>query len=67
MLRRRARAESRSQGADMKEVERKDIPSVPGGTQVPTTIGDIGPSYPTPPVVPEPDYPTVPIVDYSKL
>ena len=51
----------------MKEVEKKDITSVPGGTQFPGIIGDIGPISPTLPVVPEPDYPTVPIVDYSKF
>ena len=51
----------------MKDVEKKDITSVPGGTQIPGTIGDIGPISPTLPVVPEPDYPAVPIVDYSKF
>ena len=52
----------------MKEVERKDIASVPGGaTEIPPIIGDIGPISPTLPVVPEPDYPAAPIVDYSKF
>ena len=51
----------------MKEVEHKDAPAVPGGTQAPLIIGDIGPIAPTLPVVPEPDYPAVPIVDYSKF
>lgn len=51
----------------MKQVEKKDLPSVPGGTYLPGTIGDIGPIAPTYPQVPEPDYPAVPIVDYSKL
>jgi len=51
----------------MKEVEHKDVPAVPGGTQAPLIIGDIGPLAPTLPVVPEPDYPAVPIVDYSKF
>jgi hypothetical protein len=59
---------SRSQGAEsMKQVEKKDLPSVPGGTQFPGTIGDVGPITPTFPEVPEPDFPTVPIVDYSKF
>lgn len=51
----------------MKQVEKKDLPSVPGGTQLPGTIGDVGPMAPDLPVVPEPGYPTVPIVDYSKF
>jgi hypothetical protein len=51
----------------MKQVERKDLPSVPGGTQVPTTIGDVGPMAPEFPEVPAPDYPVMPIVDYSKF
>lgn len=52
----------------MKQVDKKDIASVPGGvTDGTPIIGDVGPIAPTYPQVPEPDYPTVPIVDYSKF
>jgi hypothetical protein len=67
MLRRARLPIPQLRSKSMKEVEKKDAPSVPGGTQFPGTIGDIGPISPTLPVVPEPDYPTVPIVDYSKF
>jgi hypothetical protein len=47
----------------MKEVERKDQSSVPGGYQLPGVPGDIGPSYPAFPIVPE--YPTGPTVPFT--
>ncbi|HZZ93357.1 MAG TPA: hypothetical protein VFE23_12405 [Usitatibacter sp.] len=57
----------------MKEVENKDLTSVPGGYTIqPVVTGDIGPSYPPFPEVPEypPEpmvpVPVTPIVDHMK-
>jgi hypothetical protein len=47
----------------MKQMDRKDIVSVPGGTTIipGEPIGDIGPIVP---IFPEPEYPQVPIVPF---
>jgi hypothetical protein len=56
----------------MKEVEKKDLTSVPGGYTQAVVTGDIGPSYPPFPEVPEypPEpmvpVPVTPIVDHTK-
>ena len=54
----------------MKQVDKKDIASIPGGTQSqgPVPIGDIGPAYPPFPQVPEyPQFPIVPVPTDMKL
>jgi hypothetical protein len=64
----RARRFPQPRSNRMKQVEKKDIASVPGGiTDGKPIIGDIGPSYPPFPEIPEyPQTPTVPVVDYTK-
>lgn len=53
----------------MKQVDKKDIASIPGGVIDGQPItGDIGPMFPAFPEVPEyPQEPTTPVVDYSKF